>query len=136
MNDGFTESLAEMFEDLTHTGDKAIEAVKEQIDIEAKEVEQALQSSTPVGKTGRLSKSLTKKQISDNNRYGYTLTYEGEDENGNSYEKIANVLNYGSSTLKPRKFITRAVKKLKGLDDRAAQRFEEKLRNKGGTDGN
>jgi len=33
-----------------------------------------------------------------------------------------------TSKIKPRRFITKAVRKLKGLDDRAAQRFEEKLK--------
>lgn len=31
----------------------------------------------------------------------------------------------GTSTIKPKRFITKAVRKLKSLDNRAAQRFEE-----------
>jgi hypothetical protein len=37
--------------------------------------------------------------------------------------------NSGSSTIRPRRFITKAVKQLKGLDDRAAKRFEDKTKN-------
>ena len=62
------------------------------------------------------------------NRYGYRLEYEGNAPDGTAYQKVANILDKGSSTLKPRRFITKAVKKLKGLDDRAAKRFEEKLK--------
>ena len=68
-------------------GDKAVEAIKEQIDIEARGV-----------------------------------------EDGTPYAKVANILNAGTSTIAPRRFITRAVRKLKGLDDRAAKRFEEKVK--------
>lgn len=61
-------------------------------------------------------------------RYGYRLEYEGNAPDGTPYAKIANVLNNGSSTIKPKRFMTKAVKKLKGLDDRAAKRFKEKIK--------
>ena len=56
------------------------------------------------------------------------MEYEGNDENGEPYAKIANILNSGSSTIRPRKFITKAVKKLKGMDARAVKRFGEKVK--------
>lgn len=42
--------------------------------------------------------------------------------------EIANILNHGTSTIKPRRFITKAVRELGGLDDRATKKFEEKLK--------
>jgi uncharacterized protein YoaH (UPF0181 family) len=56
------------------------------------------------------------------------LEYEGNAPDGTPYAKIANVLNGGTSTVKPRRFVTKAIRKLKGLDDRAAKRFEDKTK--------
>jgi hypothetical protein len=127
-NDGLTESLGEYFTELGKVGDLAIESIKEQIDMETEAVEKSLIDNTP-HKTGGLNKSLRKTKVDNrNNRYGYRLEYEGNDPDGTPYAKIANVLNNGSSTIKAKRFMTRAVKKLKGLDDRAAKRFKEKIK--------
>jgi|CZCB01.1.fsa_nt_gi HK97 gp10 family phage protein len=127
-NDGLTESLGKYFTELGKVGDLAIESIKEQIDIEAEAVEKSLRDNTP-HKTGGLKESLRKTKIdSRNNRYGYRLEYEGNDPDGTPYAKIANILNSGTSKIKPRRFITKAVRKLRGLDDRAANRFEGKLK--------
>ena len=127
--DGVAKELAEYFEKLERLGDIAVEAVKEQIDIEADRAEREIRDGTPVGETGGLARSLTRSKIDNDKRYGYRLEYEGENEDGVPYAKIANILNSGSSKIKPRRFITRAIKKLRGLDDRAAQRFEDKTKN-------
>ena len=127
-NDGLTESLGEYFTELGKVGDLAIESIKEQIDMETEAVEKSLIDNTP-HKTGGLNKSLRKTKVDNrNNRYGYRLEYEGNDPDGTPYAKIANVLNSGTSKIKPRRFITKAVRKLRGLDDRAANRFEGKLK--------
>jgi hypothetical protein len=126
-NDGLTQALGDYIEELGTVGNKAIEALKEQIDIEADAVERDLTDNMPEN-TGGLKASLKRTAITKGNRYGYKLEYEGKDANGTPYAKIANVLNSGSSTIKPRRFITKAVKRLKGLDDRATRRFEEKLK--------
>lgn len=128
-NDGLTAQLAEYFEELKTVGDKAVEAIKEQIDIEADAVEKELENNTPED-TGGLKASLRRTTITKGNRYGYRLEYEGNDPNGTSYTKIANIQNNGTSTTKPKRFLTKAVKKLKGLDERAAKRFEAKLAQK------
>ena len=125
--DGVTKQLADYFESLGKLGDMAVEAIKEQVDVETDAVESALRSDTPVD-TGRLAASLTKADISTAKKYGYRLSYEGTDEYGTSLEKVANILNFGSSTIKPIRFVTKAIRKLKGLDDRAAKRFEEKTK--------
>jgi hypothetical protein len=125
-NDGLTESFAEYFTELGKVGDLAIESIKEQIDIEAEGVEKSLIENTPE-KTGGLKASLRKTKIdSKNSRYGYRLEYEGNAPDGTPYAKIANILNHGTSTIKPKRFLTRAVRKLRGLDDRVEKRFEEK----------
>jgi len=126
-NDGLTESLGEYFTELGKVGDLAIESIKEQIDIETEVVEKSIIDNTPK-RTGELKKSLRKTKISGNNRYGYRLEYEGNDPEGTPYAKIANILNSGTSTIKPKSFIRKAVRKLRGLDDRATNRFEGKLK--------
>jgi len=115
--DGVTKQLSEYFKQLEQVGDKAIEAIKEQIDIEAESVEKEIRENTPK-KTGGLASSFTKTKIDTGKRYGYKLEYEGNAPDGTPYAKIANILNSGTSEIKPRRFITKAVRKLKGLDDR------------------
>lgn len=128
MSEGIGKQLQKYFEKLSEVGDVAIDALKVQIDIETDAVEQELRRTTPKGETGGLARSLRRTVVIADKRYGYVLTYEGEDEYGNSYEKIANILNFGSSTIKPRHFLTKAVKKLKGMDERVAKRFQENIR--------
>lgn len=126
-NDGITEALGAYFGELQTVGDIAVESLKEQIDIEADGVERELIDNTPEA-TGGLKASLKRTKIQGGKRYGYRLEYEGNAPDGTPYAKIANVLNSGTSNMKPRRFITKAVRKLKGLDERAAKRFEEKLK--------
>jgi mRNA-degrading endonuclease RelE of RelBE toxin-antitoxin system len=126
-NDGLTEALGAYFEELQTVGDKAVEAIKEQIDEETDGVERDLMDNTPEA-TGGLKASLKRTTVTKGNRYDYRLEYEGNAPDGTPYAKIANILNNGTSTIKPRRFLTRAVRKLKGLDDRAAKRFENKLK--------
>ena len=125
--EGITKKLSEFFESVDNVSDMAIKAVKEQIDIEANQVFQQIKDETPQ-KTGGLARSLAKNAINTPKRYGYVIKYEGNDPKGVPYEKIANILNYGTSTINPRRFISKAVRKLKGLDDRAAERFEDKTK--------
>ena len=126
-NDGLTQSLGAYFDELKNIGNKAVDAIKEQIDEETDTVERELQTNTPV-KTGGLKSSLKRTKINAKTRYGYRLEYEGDAPDGTPYAKIANVKNNGSSTIKAKRFMTKAVKKLKGLDDRAAKRFVEKIK--------
>lgn len=126
-NDGLTESLGEYFKDIGKMGEIAVESLKEQIDIETDNVETELRNSTPEA-TGGLKASLKRTKIQGGKRYGYRLEYQGNAPEGTPYAKIANILNSGTSNIKPRRFIAKAVKKLKGLDDRANKRFEKKLR--------
>jgi hypothetical protein len=113
-NDGLTQALGGYFEGLQRVGDLAVEAIKEQIDIETEAVKRELADNTPEA-TGGLKAALVKTDAKRGSRYGYRLEYEGNAPDGTPYAKIASVLNSGSSTIKPRRFITKAVRKLKGL---------------------
>lgn len=126
-NDGLTEALGEYFTKLSKVGDLAIESIKEQIDIETDNVESELRNNTPEA-TGGLKTSLKRTKILGGKRYGYRLEYQGNAPDGTPYAKIVNILNSGTSTIKPKRFIKKAVKKLKGLEDRANKRFEKKLK--------
>lgn len=121
-NDGLTQALGIYFDKLATVGDIAIESIKEQIDIETDIVETELKKNTPES-TGGLKASIKRTKIQSGRKYGYRLDYEGNSPDGTPYAKIANILNSGSSTIKSRLFITNAVRKLKGLDDRVIQRF-------------
>lgn len=125
--DGVTKELKNYFKSLETLGDKAIQSIKEQIDIESEKLEKELISITPTN-TGGLKNSLTKTKIDTDKRYGYILEYQGTNEHGESYAKIANILNYGSSTIKPKRFISKPIKNLKGLDERVSKRFEDKIK--------
>ena len=120
----FTTLLGEYLEELETVGGKAIASVKEQIDYEAERTESEIRKHAP----GSLKVAFTSSKISNSTRYGYRLEFIGNHKDGTPNAKIANILNHGTSTLKPRRFITRAVRKLRGLDDRAAQRFENKIK--------
>lgn len=122
--DGITKKLSEFFESVDNVSDMAIKAVKEQIDIEANAVFEDIKANTPEN-TGGLKNSLSKSIINTPKRYGHKIEYEGNAPDGTPYAKIANILNHGTSTIKPKKFITRAIHKLKGLDERAVKKFED-----------
>lgn len=126
-NDGLTEALGECFNNIGKVGEIAIESLKEQIDIETDIVETELHSNTPEA-TGGLKASLKRTKIQDGKRYGYRLEYQGNAPDGTPYAKIANILNSGSSTIKAKRFMAKAVRKLKGLDDRAAKRFVKRIK--------
>lgn len=127
-NDGLTESLGEYFDNIGKVGEIAVESLKEQIDIETDNVETELRNNTPEA-TGGLKASLKRIKIQGGKRYGYRLEYQGNAHDGTPYAKIANILNSGTSTIKPKRFIKKAVRKLKGLDDRVSKLFMEKLNN-------
>ena len=124
-NDGVSKELNDYLESLSGIGDKSKEALKAQVDIEAETVRSALDKTAP-RKTGNLAKSLVKVEVTNRkNWYGYRIEFEGNNQHGVPYQKIANILNFGSSTIKGTRFISRAIRKLRGMDDRIAKRFED-----------
>lgn len=128
-NDGISKQLAEYFEQLSEFGDEAIKAIQEQIDIEVEKLYMQLEATAPRGTTLGLLNSLRKsKVVAKRNWYGYSVEFVGEDRKGTPYQKIANILNYGTSTIKGTRFINKAIHNLKDMDDRIYQRFKNKIR--------
>ena len=99
----------------------------EQVDIEAEIVRAELARNVP-RRTGGLARSLIKAKCTvRKNWYGYRIEFEGDDPKGVPYQKIANILNYGTSNFKGTRFMTKAIRKLRGMDDRIFERFENKI---------
>ena len=97
----------------------------EQVDIEAEVVRAELERNAP-RRTGALARSLIKANCTvRRNWYGYRIEFEGENEDGIPFQKIANILNFGSSTIKGTRFITKAIRKLRGMDQRILERYEK-----------
>lgn len=127
-NDGISKQLEEYFEEIGNFGEKAIEAIQEQIDIELQKLMVQLEATTPRGQTLGLLNSLRKSKITARrNWYGYSVEFIGENSKGVPYQKIANILNYGTSNMKGTRFITKAIHNLKDMDDRIYQRFKQKI---------
>lgn len=128
-NDGVSKELEEYFNNIGTFGDKAIEAVKEQIDIEVNKLILQLESTTPRGATLGLLNSLRNSKITaKRNWYGYSVEFVGQDRKGVPYQKIANILNYGTSFIKGTRFITKAIHNLKNMDERIYERFQTKIK--------
>jgi len=128
-NDGVSKELEEYFNNIGTFGDKAIEAVKEQIDIEVNKLILQLESTTPRGATLGLLNSLRNSRITaKRNWYGYSVEFVGQDKKGVPYQKIANILNYGTSFIKGTRFITKAIHNLKNMDERIYERFQTKIK--------
>ena len=124
--DGVTKELNDYLESVGKIGNKSKEAIKEQVDIEAEVVRAELERTAPRD-TGGLVRSLIKAKCTvRRNWYGYRIEFEGEDPKGVPYQRIANILNYGSSTIKGTRFIAKAIRKLRGMDERIAERFENR----------
>lgn len=106
----------------------SIRSVKEVIDEEAQKLYEEIKSTTPV-RTGKLAQSLTiKRKTGSANRYGYLIDYEGYNEQGIPFSKIARTLNKGTKSISATRHIDRAIRNLKGLDERIYQRFLEKIK--------
>ena len=129
-NDGVSKQLSEYFESLENFGDLAVEAIQEQIDIEVEKLVRQLEETTPRGKTlGLLNSIRQTKVVARRNWYGYTVEFEGQDRKGVPYQKIANILNYGTSTIKGTRFINKVIHNLKDMDERIYERFQNKIKN-------
>ena len=128
-NDGVSKQLEEYFEQIADYGEFAIKAVQEQIDIEVEKLVKQLEETTPRGPTLGLLNSLRKSKIVVKyNWYGYSIEFEGENRKGVPYQKIANILNYGSSAIRGTRFINKAIHNLKDMDDRIFERFQNKIK--------
>lgn len=132
-NDGITEELSEFLQGLSDLDACTKLAFESVIDEEAEKFKQQVQNSTPV-KTGGLKASFKVERGFDRKHwYGYNAEFEGNAPNGEPYQKIANVLNYGkpadehSGAIAGSHFITKAVSRLKGMDERIEARIVAEL---------
>ena len=126
-SDGVTKELAEFLESVGQVVGKAKAAIMEQVDIEAEIVRAELVRSAPRD-TGGLVASLLKSRCTvRRNWYGYSIEFHGNHPDGTPYQKIANILNHGDSHHTGSRFISNAIRKLRGMDDRIAERFEAKV---------
>ena len=127
-NDGVSRELSAFFEGLQGTGEIAVKAVQDQVDEEAEKLLTDLERTAPRGKTDGLAKSLTKTQVTTKREwYGHSVEFAGEDKKGVPYQKIANILNSGTSKISGTRFVTKAVRRLKGMDVRINERFEKNM---------
>jgi len=128
-NDGVSKQLAEYFEEISEYGEYAVEAIQEQVDIEVEKLIKELEQTTPRGATLGLLNSIKKSKIVARYRwYGYSVEFQGQNRKGVPYQKIANILNYGTSYIKGTRFINRAIRNLKDMDDRIYERFQNKIK--------
>jgi hypothetical protein len=109
----------------------SIEAIKEQVDKESYDLVHNITNDCPV-RYGNLKRSITFTQKTGNKEvYGWVVTFEGYDPNGRPYSLIARSLNAGTKRgpvrIAPRKFIRKAVRKLKGMDDRIFKLYLKKM---------
>lgn len=105
--------------------EETLRIMKQEIDTAAQDVYDFLKTTTPVGRSGGLLKSLQKNRSNKREYYGYDIEYVGEDDKGVPYQKIANILNYGTNDKRiPAKyFLKRAQRRLKGLDEKINERI-------------
>lgn len=128
-NDGISKELDDYFNQLSEYGDLAIKSIKEQIDIEVDNLFSQLESTTPRGETLGLVNSLRKSKVNIRRSwYGYEVEFVGQNRKGVPYQKIANILNYGTSNMKGTRFISKAIHNLKGMDERIYKRFQNKIK--------
>lgn len=120
--------LEKYLESLSSIGAKAVEAVTETVDSESKLLFENIKEGTPV-RTGALKESLIMTKLQNGTRYGYRIDYEGYNENGVPYSLIGRSLNKGTATIEPVKHIDKAVRKLRGMDQRIDEAFQAKLEN-------
>jgi|O827metagenome_2_1110793.scaffolds.fasta_scaffold82345_1 hypothetical protein len=118
----------------TDLGPTVKNAIKDVIDEESNECFTTIKQGTPVSLKEHLHLVDTIKitKISNPNKYGWKIDYEGYNEKGIPYSLIARSLNKGSAFGEATHHIDVAVHNLKGLDERIDKHVEEELKKLGG----
>lgn len=130
--DGISKELDSFFDNIATIGEEAIQATKEVIDEATEQVYNGIRQDVPV-KTGGLRDSIKCTKVDGGDWYGYDIEFEGNAPNGEPYQKIANILNYGvpasenSGGVSGRHFVANNIKKLKGLNDKIEARISAKI---------
>ena len=126
-NDGITEEMSEYLSEIAQASSRARAVGESVIDEEVRNFSARVEPKIPVA-SGGLHRSFTvEKDTSDSKWYGYNVEFKGEAPNGEPYQKIANILNYGTPRMAGSFFITNAVRRLKGMTDRINARIEAEL---------
>lgn len=137
MSKEVTELFDEFYNNvLGKVGDVTQQAIQEEVDKFSDQFEKDVIDSIP-NKTSGLLKSFRKVKLPREKWYGYDFEFVGVNENGVPYQKIANILNYGREAgfskgvkygdISPRKFMSKAVRKLKKLDNAIVESYETKM---------
>lgn len=124
-------SLTAFLSKLGEDSGKVVDAMKGEIDDEAKSCFQKMRDGTPV-RTGALKNSLQMSKIDKPSKYGYKIDYIGYDEHGQAYSKIARTLNKGGKNgqYQATHHIDEAVRLLKGMDKRIIDKANKALEGK------
>ena len=134
-NDGISKEMSDMLEaTLSGLEEETKQAAREVIDEETKRFQTYVLTHVPRN-TGGLAASFMVYRVNDGkpNWYGYKTAFEGNAPNGVPYEKIANTLNFGRpagdgyGAIASTEFVSNAVRRLKGMDDRIEARIAAKL---------
>ncbi len=132
-NDGISKELSEFLTGTLEIGEATEQAFKSVIDDEVQTYENRIQAGVPI-RTGSLKASFTvNKAQGRRSWYGYSAEFEGNAPNGEPYQKIANILNYGkpaddhSGAIAGTHFISKAIRGLKGMDDRIEARISAEI---------
>lgn len=129
-NDGITKEISEFLDGTLKAAKRTRKVAESVIDEEVKSYEDRIRQKTP-GKGNLKAAFCVKKETGKGSKwYGYDASFEGNAENGEPYQKIANIANYGTPTRVGTFFITNAVKKLKGMSGRIEARIAAELEDK------
>lgn len=126
-NDGITKEMSEFLNAVASSASRARQIGEEVIDTEVKEFSGKVEPRIPIDTGGLQASYSVEKDTSDKNWYGYNVEFKGNAPNGEPYQKIANILNYGTPHRAGTFFITNAIKRLKGMTDRINARIEAEL---------
>ncbi len=131
-NDGISEAISQELQKATDLNVVTKDAFMSVIDEEVKAYERGIKDNTPE-RTGGLKRSFKITNMYSSKWYGYSAEFEGNAPNGEPYQKIANILNYGkpaddhSGAIAGTHFISKAIRKLKGMDDRIEARIAAEI---------
>lgn len=125
-SDGVTKELAEYLESVGQVGGKAKEAIMEVVDEAAEIVRSELTRTAPRDTGGLVASLLKSKCTVRRNWYGYSIEFHGNHPDGTPYQKLANILDRGTSHIQGTRFVRLAISRLRDLDDKIAQRFADK----------
>lgn len=127
-NDGISKMMGDFLDSIGDLGTVARKTAEGVIDTEAEGFRKQVEPRIPVD-TGGLKESFTLEKCNDSGKdwYGYRAGFDGNTPRGEPYEKIANIQNYGNSRVAGAHFVTKAIKKLKGMDDRIEARIEAEV---------